>query len=161
MSNDKKIVSKEYNKGKYILTFDDSSIVEIDEEIYFKNYIYEKETLTETFIEEIVFDTQLQQCYKKALAYLINGKRTKNRMKAYLLNKGFKEDVVDASLEKLMLNNKINDKEFIKRFLKVNIKPNTEIKRDKLIAKLIYHGIEIEDSIKAVDKEINHDESSY
>jgi regulatory protein len=137
MSNEKKIVSSEYSKGKYILTFDDSSKIEVDEEIYFKNYIYEKEVLTDSFIDEMIFNTHLQQCYKKALAYLVNGKRTKNRVKAYLLNKGFKEDVVDASLEILVKNNKINDKEFISRFIKTNIKPGTDIKRDRLIAKLI------------------------
>lgn len=59
----------------------------------------------------------------------------------------------------LKKDKKINDAEFIAKFLKINIKPGA--KRDKVIAKLIYHGIPQEVAIKEVDKVIKDDQDSY
>lgn len=76
MSNTKKILSKEYMKKKYILVFDDDDQLEIDEETYFKNYIYEKDELSQDFVDQLSLQTEVNKCYRRALGYLLNGKRT-------------------------------------------------------------------------------------
>lgn len=159
MSNTKKILSKEYMKKKYILVFDDDDQLEIDEETYFKNYIYEKDELSQDFVDQLSLQTEVNKCYRRALGYLLNGKRTENRLKAYLYNKEFSGNAIKKTIEMLKKNKKINDAEFIAKFLKINIKPGA--KRDKVIAKLIYHGIPQEVAIKEVDKVIKDDQDSY
>lgn len=159
MSNTKKILSKEYMKKKYILVFDDDDQLEIDEETYFKNYIYEKDELSQDFVDQLSLQTEVNKCYRRALGYLLNGKRTENRLKAYLYNKEFSGNAIKKTIEILKKDKKINDAEFIAKFLKINIKPGA--KRDKVIAKLIYHGIPQEVAIKEVDKVIKDDQDSY
>lgn len=159
MSNTKKILSKEYMKKKYILVFDDDDQLEIDEETYFKNYIYEKDELSQDFVDQLSLQTEVNKCYRRALGYLLNGKRTENRLKAYLYNKEFSGNAIKKTIEMLKKDKKINDAEFIAKFLKINIKPGA--KRDKVIAKLIYHGIPQEVAIKEVDKVIKDDQDSY
>lgn len=159
MSNTKKILSKEYIKKKYILVFDDDDQLEIDEETYFKNYIYEKDELSQDFVDQLSLQTEINKCYRKALGYLLNGKRTENRLKAYLYNKEFSGNAINKTIEILKKDKKIDDTKFIAKFLKTNVQPGA--KRDKLIAKLIYHGIPQDVAIKEVDKVIKDDQDSY
>ena len=45
MNDEKKIIKKESKKKDFILTFSDNTQLFVDEETYFKNYIYSKETM--------------------------------------------------------------------------------------------------------------------
>ncbi|HPY97832.1 MAG TPA: RecX family transcriptional regulator [Clostridia bacterium] len=159
MSDQLNIVKREVLKKDYILTFSDNTKLFIDEETYFKYCIYDKETLSATFIEEIQDKTEAMQCYKKAVAYLLNGKKTENRMRLYLENKGFGPKAVDSCINRLIEEGKINDVAFTDKFIKANLKNDT--KREKLIAKLIYHGIDEQLAIKEVDKVMGYEEDTY
>ena len=159
MNDEKVIVNRESSKKGYVLTFSDNSQLVIDEETYFKNYIYEKDELSQDFVDQLSLQTEVNKCYRRALGYLLNGKRTENRLKAYLYNKEFSGNAIKKTIEILKKDKKINDAEFIAKFLKINIKPGA--KRDKVIAKLIYHGIPQEVAIKEVDKVIKDDQDSY
>ncbi len=159
MSDQLNIVKREVLKKDYILTFSDNTKLFIDEETYFQYCIYDKETLSETFIEEIQDKTEAMQCYKKAVAYLLNGRKTKNRMRLYLENKGFGPKAVDSCINRLIEEGKINDVAFTDKFIKANLKNDT--KREKLIAKLIYHGIDEQLAIKEVDKVMGYEEDTY
>ena len=153
MSDQLNIVKREVLKKDYILTFSDNTKLFIDEETYFQYCIYDKETLSETFIEEIQDRTEAMQCYKKAVVYLLNGRKTKNRMRLYLENKGYNNKAVDSCINRLIEEGKIDDVAFTDKFIRANLK--NDIKREKLIAKLIYHGIDEELAIKEVDKIFN------
>ncbi|MFA5341290.1 MAG: RecX family transcriptional regulator [Clostridia bacterium] len=159
MNDEKVIVNRESSKKGYVLTFSDNSQLVIDEETYFKNYIYEKEVLSEELFNDISDKIKNVQCYNKAITYLLNGKKTENRIKSYLESKGFECKAIDNAIYKLKKENKINDNDFINKIIKANMK--TGMKRDKLITKLIYHGIDLEIAIKEVDKVIKYEEDTY
>ena len=159
MNDEKKIIKKESKKKDFILTFSDNTQLFVDEETYFKNYIYSKETMSDLEINDIKDKTEISQCFKRATTYLLNGKKTENRLSAYLINKGFSIKAVNNTIKRLKKDEKINDLEFVKKFIHVNLKSDT--KREKLIAKLIYHGVDQELAEKEVDKVIKYEDDTY
>lgn len=159
MNDELSIVKREVLKKDYILTLSDNTQLFIDEETYFKYCIYDKETLSNAFIEDIKDKTEAMQCYKKAVAYLLNGKKTENRMRLYLENKGFGPKAVDSCIHRLIEEGKIDDIAFIDKFIKANLQKDT--KREKLIAKLIYHGIDEQLAVQEVDKAVGYEEDTY
>ncbi len=154
-----KILFTKRSKNIYVLQLDNEEILNVDQEVYFKNYVYEKEDLSYEEIDKLRFQSEKEACHKRALAYLLNGKRTANRMRSYLFDKGFSERAVNATIEKLVEYRKIDDEEFIKSFLKNRIKDHS---KNKLISKLIYHGIDTNMAIEAVEKALSeYEEDNY
>jgi regulatory protein len=161
MSNDNtRIISRrEYTDHRYILYFENNEKLSVDEETYLKNSWYELEELTEEQYDKILFDSQSYEAYRKAVNYLTYGKKTKNRIVTYLVQKGYDYKISRHAAELLESQGKIDDDQFISVFISKNMKNG--ITRDKLIAKLIYHGISMEKAIKEVDKVIKTNEDTY
>ncbi|MFA7672506.1 MAG: hypothetical protein WCY62_01460 [Clostridia bacterium] len=161
MSNDsiRIILRREYTDHRYILYFENNETLSVDEETYLKNNWYEFEELTEEQFGKIQFDSQCYDAYRKSLCYLTYGKKTKNRIITYLRKKGYDLKVSKQVGELLESRGRIDDDLFIATLINKNMKNG--ITRDKLIAKLIYHGINMETAIKEVDKVIKTNEDTY
>lgn len=161
MSNDnnKIVLKREYTDHRYILYFENNETLSVDEETYLKNNWYTFEELTEEQFCKIQFDSQCYDAYRKALCYLTYGKKTKNRIITYLRQKGYDLKVSKRVGELLESRGRIDDDLFMSTLINKNLKNG--ITRDKLIAKLIYHGINMETAIKEVDKVMKNNEDTY
>jgi len=160
MSNDnnKIVLKREYTDHRYILYFENDETLSVDEETYLKNSWYEFDELTEEQYAKMRFDTQCYDAYRKSLCYLTYGKKTKNRIITYLMQKGYDMKVSKKVGELLESRGRIDDRLFMSVLIEKNLKNG--ITRDKLIAKLIYHGINMETAIKEVDKVMKNNENT-
>jgi hypothetical protein len=77
MNDEKKIIKKESKKKDFILTFSDNTQLFVDEETYFKNYIYSKETMSDMEINDIRDKTESHNALKEQQLIFLMGRKLK------------------------------------------------------------------------------------
>ena len=151
-----KITKYKKIRNKYRVYFEDSSSVDLYEDIILKHSLLLKKEVTKKQLEIIVNDNKKEEIYDVSLKYISIKMRSKKEIKDYLKRKEYDDIDIKNTISRLEKNNLINNKEYARAYIidRINLSndgPN-KIKKD-----LIHEGIEEEVINQYIDK-IDYDE---
>lgn len=112
-------------------------------------------TMPESFAAELEREEEGKKAMNAALNYLTATDRTKSQMERNLAKKGFSEEVVRATIEKLENYGYVDDKDYASRFVKQQVE-NKGMGKRSVAGKLYRFGIDGEtakEALSAVDEE--------
>lgn len=115
--NMKVIGMKKIPRGKYKLSMDDGSDLILYEDVVINNVILIGKNIDSVLREQLMKDNYKATPYQQALGYIDTRMRSKEEIKNYLLKKGYEEDLVWDTVDKLEKNGFINDTAFAKAYL--------------------------------------------
>jgi len=147
---------KKKKNGIYQITFDDESKVELYEDIILKYNLLIKKEIDKKLYKEILEDNKNYGSYHIALAYIKKKLRTIFEVKEYLLKKEYKENVINASMDKLIKEGYLDDNRYASAYINDSIKfsnKGIEVIKKELIGKKVSIDI-IEECIEKVDNDI-------
>lgn len=134
---------KKIGRGdRYSLYMDDVFFMQIETEILVKNKLKIGQELTEEDAQDLKLQNGNYASFDNALTYLEKGMKTEKGIREYLKKKGYLDESIDKTIEKLIEYGYINDELFAESY--INTYSSTKGKRK----------IEYELISKGVDKEI-------
>ena len=151
-----KITKYKKIKNKYRVFFEDSSYIDLYEDIILKHSLLLKKEVDNKKLELIKEDNKKEEIYDISLKYISVKMRSKKEIRNYLKRKEYSNTDIDNVIKRLETNNIINDKEYARAYImdRINLSndgPN-KIKKD-----LLYEGIE-EDIINQYLNKIDNGE---
>ena len=73
--------------------------------------------LEKDFIDQIVLESETFYAFNKVLKYISKSMKTEHDLQKYLLQKGFKDDVIQQTIQKLKDYNYLNDELYVKSYV--------------------------------------------
>lgn len=98
----------ELNKG-FLVIFEDGSELRLSEEVYFTCSVYEKEEMSESEIENLLFKEKVTEGLILCKKYLAGGLKPRRRLFVYMENKEIGKDVCEEVLSILEKENYLDD----------------------------------------------------
>lgn len=147
------------NKNRVNIYINNTYSFSCNKEIIVKHKLKEGSNIDKDNISKLVEETNKKHSFEMSLHYLSFKPRTKQEVIDYLLKKGFENDIINNTLEKLILYKFIDDKKYAINFINNAIR---EKKKSSNLVKtdLIKKGIDIkivEESISIFSYNINLD----
>lgn len=108
-----------------------------------------------SFAAELEREEESRRAMDAALQYLTANDRTRSQMERHLAGKGFSEEVVKATIEKLENYGYVDDRDYAARFVRQQVE-NKGLGRRTVAGKLYRRGIDSEtakEALSAVDEE--------
>ncbi len=152
------ITAQTKNKKRCNLFIDGEFFAGISLETVMKERLKVGQEVDQKDLADIISASDKVEAIEKAVSYCSKALKTKKQVKTYLLGKGYSEDVVWHTIDKLVEYNLINDSEYAKRYLETTSKT-----QGKRLAeyKLMMKGLKKEDiSIVYDDLEIPSKENA-
>lgn len=143
---------KKVGTNKYKLFLDDKSILVYEDVILKYNLLYKKE-IDDELLLKINKDNYKASIYDTALKYIGVRMRSKRELEEYLIKKNFDEKDIKDTIDRLLEQGFLNDKEFCKSYVNDKIHL-TNSGLDKIKNELIKLGIN-EDIIKSTFETID------
>ncbi len=119
------VQQKNKNKANVFIDGEFNFAVTLDSVVKFGLKVGSK--ISFAIIEEIKKDSDVNEAMNIALNYISKALKTKKQVKDYLIKKGFSQDIVWKTVDRLKELNYVNDVEYAKRFAEFSSK--TEGKR--------------------------------
>jgi regulatory protein len=128
----------------------------VDEEIFYKSGLKKGDSLTEQQIKKITKEERKKEAKDVALRFLSFRRRTEKQVKEKLQKKGFDENTIKATIDKLREFDLINDLEFATSWVKDRLafKPRGK----KLLKQELWKKGISKDIIEQVTQELCQDE---
>lgn len=142
------ITAQEKHKERVNLFVDGEFFAGVSLETALKLRLKVGDSVDETRLNEILKETERTEALQKAADYALKTLKTKRQVKDYLLKKGYSEDTVWQTVDKLKEYGYIDDKEYSKRFIESTSK--TQGKR-LIEYKLMMKGVRKEDIAAAYE----------
>lgn len=142
------ITAQEKHKERVNLFVDGEFFVGVSLETALKLRLKVGDIADEERLNEILAETERTEALQKAADYALKTLKTKRQVKDYLLKKGYSEDTVWQTVDKLKEYGYIDDKEYSKRFIESTSK--TQGKR-LIEYKLMMKGVRKEDIAAAYE----------
>lgn len=140
----------ELNKG-FLVIFEDGSELLLSEEVYFTCSVYEKEEMSDSEIENLLFKEKVTEGLIICKKYLAGGLKPRRRLFLYMENKEINSDVAEAVLTILEKENYLNDFKYaLKRVKRKMIVSPVSAKM--MVLYLENEGLDHEIAEKAVEK---------
>lgn len=98
----------ELNKG-FLVIFEDGSELLLSEEVYFTCSVYEKEEMSDSEIENLLFKERVTEGLIICKKYLAGGLKPKRRLFMYMENKGIESKVAEEVISILEKESYLND----------------------------------------------------
>ncbi|MCD6321995.1 MAG: RecX family transcriptional regulator [Clostridiales bacterium] len=140
----------ELNKG-FLVIFEDSSELRLSEEVYFTCSVYEKEEMSDSEIENLLFKEKVTEGLIICKKYLAGGIKPRRRLFVYMENRGIEKDVSEEVLSILERENYLDDFKYalkrVKR--KMGVSP---VSAKMMVDCLENEGLEHDIAEKAVKK---------
>ncbi len=152
------ITAQVKNKKRCNLFIDGEFFAGISFETVLKERLKVGQEVDQKDLADIILASDRVEAVEKAVEYCSKTLKTKKQVKTYLLGKGYSEDIVWHTIDKLIEYNLINDMEYAKRYLETTSKT-----QGKRLAeyKLMMKGLKKEDvSIVYDDLEISSNENA-
>ena len=142
------ITAQEKHKERVNLFVDGEFFAGVSLETALKLRLKVGDSVDETRLNAIIKETERTEALQKAADYALKTLKTKRQVKDYLLKKGYSEDTVWQTVDKLKEYGYIDDKEYSKRFIESTSK--TQGKR-LIEYKLMMKGVRKEDIAAAYE----------
>ena len=142
------ITAQEKHKERVNLFVDGEFFAGVSLETTLKLRLKVGDSVDETRLNEILKETERTEALNKAADYALKTLKTKRQVKDYLLKKGYSEETVWQTVDKLKEYGYIDDKEYSKRFIESTSK--TQGKR-LIEYKLMMKGVKKEDIAAAYE----------
>ncbi len=136
------ITAQEKNKERVNLFVDGEFFAGVSLETVLKLRLKAGDSVDTEKLNEILAETEREKALQKAADYALKTLKTKRQVKDYLIKKGYSEEVVWQTVDKLKEYGYIDDKEYSKRFIESTSK--TQGKR-LIEYKLMMKGVRKED----------------
>ena len=124
---------KKVSNGKYRIDFDNRSLLLYEDVILKYNLLYKKEIDTDLLIE-IDEENKKASSYDTAIRYINIRMRSIKEMREYLIKKKFDSSDINNTIDRLIYNGLLNDRNFAKSYVndKINLTNNgiDKIKND-------------------------------
>lgn len=143
------ITAQEKHKERVNLFVDGEFFAGVSLETALKLRLKVGDMADEERLNEILAETERTEALQKAADYALKTLKTKRQVKDYLLKKGYSEDTVWQTVDKLKEYGYIDDREYSKRFIESMSK--TQGKR-LIEYKLMMKGVRKEDIAAAYEK---------
>lgn len=145
---------KKLKSGKYKLDFDNGDSISLYEDILIQYGLITKKEIDETRLDSIYKDNFNYGIYDEALKYIEVRLRSKEEIYKYLLKKGYEEELINSTIERLEKNHFIDDTSFAKAFIQDKLYL-TSMGPEKIKQELIHLRVEesiIDRLLEQVDK---------
>lgn len=117
---------KKLKDGTYDIELDNGSLINVYEDLILKYDLLLSKQLAEEKIAKINAENLYYECYYVALKYLRKCAHSESEVKKFLLSKGFNDDCIKKSLEKLNKEGYLNDERYADSFVNLKISTTTE-----------------------------------
>lgn len=151
------ITAQEKRKERVNLFVDGEFFAGVSLETTLKLRLKVGDSVDEDRLNEILKETERTEALNKAADYALKTLKTKRQVKDYLLKKGYSEETVWQTVDKLKEYGYIDDKEYSKRFIESTSK--TQGKR-LIEYKLMMKGVKKEDIAAAYETAETDDNAS-
>lgn len=113
---------KKTSRGRYKLTTDSNELILYEDVILNNNLLYNKD-ITLDLLEKVLKENTYYEAYDLSLSFIEKKLRTKKEITKYLEGKGFKENIITSTIEKLESINLLNQKTYVTAYTndKVNL----------------------------------------
>ena len=146
----------ELNKG-FLVIFEDSSELRLSEEVYFTCSVYEKEEMSDSEIENLLFKEKVTEGLIICKKYIAGGIKPKRRLFVYMEDKGIEKDVSEEVLSILEKENYLDDFKYALKRVKRKMAVSP-VSAKMMVDYLENEGIDHDIAEKAVGK---HDIDDY
>ena len=114
-----KIIKYEKKKnGKYKILLEDNKAINTYEDVILKNNVLFKKEIEEDTYNNIINDNKYEEAYLKSVKYIGVRLRSKYEIEIYLQKKGYEEEIILITIDKLFKQNLLNEKRFAIAFAK-------------------------------------------
>lgn len=103
------LLMQKKNKNRVNLFLDDEYFCSLDAAAAVSARIKVGDNADEAFLKEVIFKSEYASALDRALKYLGIKPSSKRKIKEYLIEKGYDEDVTQAVIERLLQLNYLND----------------------------------------------------
>lgn len=138
-----KIVETTRIDGKFLIEFEDGYKLDVDDEEYFKFYIYDKSELSLEECENIKRNTLIKKARSESIKFISYKIRSSMEVKRKLQELGYEDEVIEKVISALKRGKYLDDFDYAGRYARTKIKTKT-ISRKQLEFELIQKGIEEE-----------------
>lgn len=146
-----KIEKQKKSKNRLNIYINEEYAFSIHEEVFIAKRLYKDMIVDEMRLEELLLEEEKNKVWNKALKYLSYRPRTKFEVRNYLIEQDYNNDLIDSTINRLEINNYINDKIYVNQFIEQRITANPKGK--KFIAyELKNKGISSTDIDSALEK---------
>lgn len=146
---------KKVGKNKYKVIFDNTELT-LYEDVILKYDLLIKSDIDIDLIDKIVEENRSYDVYETSLNYIEIKMRNKKEIYKYLINKGFDENLINQTIERLESMGLLNSKSYIMAFIndKINLSNDGPYKIKKSLLDLEFDENEIDDYLYKIDSSI-------
>lgn len=103
--------------GMYLLKIEDGNEYKVHEDLILKYGLLLHKELDDDLVEKILEENKVYEVYEVTLKYLNVRLRSKNELYAYLIKKGYSEEITLNAIQKLKIQGYLNDKVYATSFV--------------------------------------------
>lgn len=146
---------KKVGKSKYKIIFDNTDIT-LYEDVILKYDLLLKKDIDTDLLDEIINENKYYESYHMALSYIEIKMRNKKEIIKYLSGKGFSDNEIDYTINKLVELNLLNNDSYIKAYIndKVNLSNDGPFKIRNSLIELGFDEVLIDNYLNSFGEEI-------
>lgn len=146
---------KKVGKNKYKVFFNNTDLV-LYEDIILKYDLLIKSDVDEELIDKIIVENRNYEVYDIALSYIEFKMRNKKELYNHLINKGYEEDVVNKTIDKIETLGLLDKKAYITAYVndKTNLSSDGPYKIKNALLDLEFDENDINDALYKIDREV-------
>ena len=146
---------KKVGRNKYKVFFNNTDLI-LYEDIILKYDLLIKSDIDTDLLDKIILENRNYEVYDLALSYIEVKMRNRRELYKYLINKGFEEEIVNKTLNKIEDLGLLDKKSYITAFIndKVNLSNDGPYKIKNALLDLDFDEKDIDDYLYTIDREI-------
>ena len=146
---------KKVGRNKYKVFFNNTDLI-LYEDIILKYDLLIKSDIDTDLLDKIILENRNYEVYDLALSYIEVKMRNRRELYKYLINKGFEEEIVNKTLNKIEDLGLLDKKSYITAFIndKVNLSNDGPYKIKNALLDLDFDEKDIDDYLYTIDREV-------
>lgn len=146
---------KKVGRNKYKVFFNNTDLI-LYEDIILKYDLLIKSDIDTGLLDKIILENRDYEVYDLALSYIEVKMRNRRELYKYLINKGFEEEIVNKTLNKIEDLGLLDKKSYITAFIndKVNLSNDGPYKIKNALLDLDFDEKDIDDYLYTIDREV-------
>ena len=146
---------KKVGRNKYKVFFNNTDLI-LYEDIILKYDLLIKSDIDTDLLDKIILENRDYEVYDLALSYIEVKMRNRRELYKYLINKGFEEEIVNKTLNKIEDLGLLDKKSYITAFIndKVNLSNDGPYKIKNALLDLDFDEKDIDDYLYTIDREV-------
>jgi len=146
---------KKVGKNKYKVFFNNTDLT-LYEDIILKYELLTRSDIDTDLLDEIILENRNYEVYDIALSYIEVKMRNTRELYNYLINKGYDENIVNKTIDKISDLGLLDSKSYISAFIndKVNLSSDGPYIIKKELLDLDFNENDIDDYLYKIDREV-------